>query len=58
LKEFGEKKGLESHKNRRNVEDYTSMMVPASGYALCIGTTFGATTLCRIDLLTERKSEY
>jgi hypothetical protein len=58
LKKFGEKRDLEFLKNRRNVEDYTSMMVLALGFALCTRTMFGVTILYRIDFAMERKSEY
>jgi hypothetical protein len=58
LKEFGEKKDLESLKNRKNVEDYTSIMVLVLGSDLCTETTFGATILYRIGLQTARKFEY
>jgi len=58
LKEFGEKKGLESLKDKRNVEDYTLMMALALGLDLCTETMFGAMILYRIDLQMERKSGY
>jgi hypothetical protein len=56
--ESGEKRGLESLKNRKNVEDYTSMMVRVLGSDLCTETMFGVMTLCRIGLRMVRKSEY
>jgi len=58
LKEFGEKRDLESLKNRKNEEDYTSMMVLVLGFDLCTEIMFGATILCRIGLAMERKSGY